>query len=141
MSLLCYQSAPSTFAPGAPLVCARVSGQDRACAEQAQLREILVWAVAAAFAVDVGEIKARTRRHARAAFARQAAMYLAHVGFGLSYSEVGRLFGRDRTTAAYACRRVEDRRDDPLIDAVLGSFEAACYRLCERARRPDRGRS
>jgi chromosomal replication initiation ATPase DnaA len=94
---------------------------------------MLIWSVGAAFAVRIGEIKARTRRRARAAFARQVGMYLAHIGFGLTYSEVGRLFGRDRTTAAHACRLVEDRRDDPLIDSMLGALEAACYRLRERA--------
>jgi Bacterial dnaA protein helix-turn-helix len=141
MSLLCCQSAPAIPAACAPLISPPEPGQNHASAEQAQLGEILVWAVAATFAVRIGEIKARTRRHARAAFARQAAMYLAHVGLGLTYSEVGRLFGRDRTTAAYACQRVEDRRDDPLTDAVLGSLEVACYRLCERMRRLERGRS
>ena len=69
------------------------------------------------------------------AFARQSAMYLAHVSFGLSYAEVGRAFGRDRTTAAYACRLIEDRRDDPAIDAVLGSLENACGAL---RRHPER---
>ena len=50
-------------------------------------------------------------------------MYLAHVGCGLTYSEVGRLFGRDRTTASYACRLIEDRRDDPDFDASLDLLE------------------
>ena len=57
-------------------------------------------ATAAAFAVPVGELIATSRRSAYVAFARQSAMYLAHVTFGLSYTEVGRAFGRDRTTAA-----------------------------------------
>ena len=67
-----------------------------------------------------------------AAFARQSAMYLAHVSFGLSFSEIGRAFGRDRTTAAHACRLIEDRRDDPAVDAVLGQLESACCALRRR---------
>jgi hypothetical protein len=59
-------------------------------------------------------------------------MYLAHVSFGLNYSEVGRAFGRDRTTAAHACQLIEDRRDDPAVDAVLGSLENACGTLRRR---------
>jgi len=80
-------------------------------------------AVAAAFIVPIGELRATTRRRKRIAFARQSAMYLAHVAFGLSYTDVGRAFRRDRTTAAHACRIVEDRRVDPGIDARLASLE------------------
>jgi chromosomal replication initiation ATPase DnaA len=56
-------------------------------------------------------------------------MYLAHVAFGLSLSEVGRAFGRDRTTAAHACRLIEERRDDPEVDAILSPLEGACIAL------------
>ncbi len=78
--------------------------------------------------IDVFEIRAtdlrgRGRGPARVAFARQCAMYVAHVTFGRSYSEAGRLFGRDRTTAAHACRIVEDRRDDPDTDAIVRLIE------------------
>ncbi|MBN8934808.1 MAG: DNA replication initiation protein [Rhizobiales bacterium] len=82
-----------------------------------------------AFAVPVGELTATSRRPPSVAFARQSAMYLAHITLGLSYSEIGRAFGRDRTTAAHACRLVEERRDDPAIDAMLASLESACSTL------------
>jgi hypothetical protein len=97
-----------------------------------RLCHLIALATAAAFAVPVGEVAATTRRTHYVAFARQSAMYVAHVAFGLSYSEVGRAFGRDRTTAAYACRLIEDRRDDPAVDAVLASLESACRALCLR---------
>jgi hypothetical protein len=32
---------------------------------------------------------------------------------------VGAHFGRDRTTVAHACGRVEDRRDDLMVDTAL----------------------
>jgi chromosomal replication initiation ATPase DnaA len=82
--------------------------------------------VAATFAVPLAALRGQSRGCARAAFARQSAMYLAHVVFGLTCADVGRLFGRDRTTAAHACRVIEDRREDPFFDAVLTALEASC---------------
>ena len=101
-----------------------------------RLCDLVALATASAFALPVGELTAQSRRAPYVAFARQSAMYLAHVSFGLSYSEVGRAFGRDRTTAAHACRLIEDRRDDPAIDAVLGSLEGACGALRRRLSAP-----
>ncbi|HEX5509081.1 MAG TPA: helix-turn-helix domain-containing protein, partial [Pseudolabrys sp.] len=63
------------------------------------------------------------------AFARQIAMYLTHIVLGQNYSDVGRLFGRDRTTAKHACYLIEERRDDPATDALLQSLEDACAEL------------
>ncbi|HHK74755.1 MAG TPA: chromosomal replication initiator DnaA [Rhizobiales bacterium] len=88
--------------------------------------------VSSAFHVPEHELRARTRRKAHTAFARQVAMYLAHVGCGMTYSEVGRLFGRDRTTAAHACRLIEDRRDDPGLDLSLDHLEQAVRHWADR---------
>jgi hypothetical protein len=101
-----------------------------------RLCEVASIAAAAAFAVPVGELRATTRRSSYVAFARQSAMYLSHVAFGVTLSEVGRAFGRDRTTAAHACRLIEDRRDDPAVNAVLGSLENACCALRRRLSAP-----
>lgn len=86
-------------------------------------------AVAVAFQVPLPELRAPTRRTAPVAFARQVAMYLAHVACGITLTEVGILFGRDRTTVAYACRVVEDHRDDFLFDASLDHLESAIIKL------------
>ncbi len=51
--------------------------------------------------------------------ARQVAMYLAHVCCRMSLTEVGTMFGRDRTTVAHACLKVECRRDEPNFDRAL----------------------
>ena len=83
-------------------------------------------ATSAAFAVPLADLTASSRGESRVAFARQCAMYLAHVTFGLSYSGIGDAFGRDRTTAAHACRIVEDRRDDPAIDDLMDALETVC---------------
>lgn len=94
--------------------------------------EIVAAAVAAAFMLPIAELRTPERRSARAAFARQAAMYLGHVAFELTYTDVGRAFGRDRTTAAHACRIVEDRRTDPDLDRQLASLEHLLRRACGR---------
>jgi chromosomal replication initiation ATPase DnaA len=90
--------------------------------------DVINAAVAAAFVVPVAELRAPTRRRASIALARQSAMYLAHVAFGLTFTEVGRAFGRDRTTAAHACRRIEDRRREARLDAALAELEHALRR-------------
>ena len=92
-------------------------------------RGVVEQAVAVAFQVPLHELHARTRRKARIAFARQVAMYLTHVACGITLTEVGMLFGRDRTTVAYACRIVEDRRDDTVFDTSLDHLETAIVRL------------
>jgi chromosomal replication initiation ATPase DnaA len=94
-----------------------------------RLCDLAVVAASAAFGVPAAELIAGTRRSAGTALARQSAMYLAHVAFGLSYSEVGQAFGRDRTTAAHACRLIEQRREEAALDALLGSLESACARI------------
>src|SRR5882762_7675836 len=100
----------------------------RCCEPPRCAREIIHAAVAVAFTVPLGELRASTRRRASVALARQSAMYLAHVALGLSFSEVGRAFGRDRTTAAHACRRIEDRRADRELDRMLAELEHALRR-------------
>jgi chromosomal replication initiation ATPase DnaA len=88
-------------------------------------REVLEHAVAAAFGVSREDLMARTRREAPIAFARQVAMYLAHVGYSLTFTQIGELFRRDRTTVAHACSLVEDMRDDAALDFTLNALEAA----------------
>lgn len=81
--------------------------------------------VTAAFALRPDAIRGQRRGRAATAFARQVAMYLAHTRLGLSFTEAGAYFGRDRTTAAHACRTVEDKREDPRVDAILDFLERA----------------
>src|SRR5262245_8554051 len=101
-----------------------------------RLCDLTVIATAATFALPVAELIATTRRSPDAAFARQSAMYIAHVAFGLSFTEIGRGFRRDRRTAARACGAIEDHRDDPALDTVLGSLEHACGALRRRLAAP-----
>lgn len=98
---------------------------------KSQLRQVIDPAVAAVFEVDVHDLRASTRGSPRAAFARQVAMYLAHVVCGLSLTEVGSLFARDRTTVSHACSVVEDRRDDPELDGRVEHLGRAVASLID----------
>ncbi|MEM8878378.1 MAG: helix-turn-helix domain-containing protein [Pseudomonadota bacterium] len=53
------------------------------------------------------------------AFARHVAMYIAHVELALPMQRVGEGFGRDRTTVAHACRRIEESREAVEIDRMI----------------------
>jgi len=86
-------------------------------------RELILNTVTTVFGVESELILLRTRGKASAALARQVAMYLAHVGFELSLTAVGRMFERDRTTVAHACRRIEDAREQPEFDRAVGMME------------------
>ena len=68
-------------------------------------------------------ILARGRGSHEVCRARQVAMYLAHVGFGMSLARVAIAFGRDRSTVAHGCHLIEDRRDDPGFDAFMDQLE------------------
>jgi chromosomal replication initiation ATPase DnaA len=84
----------------------------------------LFQAIEAALSVRRAELCARTRGRHDIALARQTGMYLARIALGMTLADAGLLFGRDRTTAAHACRLVEDLRDDPRFDAMLDLMEA-----------------
>lgn len=103
--------------------------------DEERTRSFLEAAVARAFDLPAGELGRPTRRGADVAFARQVAMYVAHVDLGLSLTAAGKLFGRDRTTAAHACQVVEDRRDEAGVEAVLAGIETAAE-AWRRLRRP-----
>jgi chromosomal replication initiation ATPase DnaA len=95
-------------------------GRSEACG--ARRVEIIV---ASAFALGAGAIRDARRGCATVAFARQVAIYLSHTRLGLSYTEAGAYFGRDRTTVAHACRTVEEKREDPAVDAAIDFLERA----------------
>lgn len=95
-------------------------------------REAIEIAVAQVFGIAGSDLRRSTRGRAKVALARQVAMYLAHVGCGLSLTQTGQLFERDRTTVAHACGVIEDRRDDPIFDRVLDLLEWAVPALAER---------
>jgi chromosomal replication initiation ATPase DnaA len=93
--------------------------KDRACAELAMSL--------AGYSVGVAEadLRSQTRRGGDVAFARQVAMYLAHVALEMSLARVAVAFRRDRSTVAHACHVMEDRRDDARFDMWMAALEEA----------------
>jgi chromosomal replication initiation ATPase DnaA len=79
-------------------------------------------AVSVMLQVPLRDIMSRSRA-ARISRARQIAMYVSNVVFGVGMTECARAFGRDRSTVSYACHRVEDERDDPTLDGRLDALE------------------
>lgn len=116
--------------PGHRLVQAPEPGETAA-----SLGLLLEQTVARVFDVELDLMRLPNRGRARVAIARQVAMYLAHVTFGLSLTEAGDLFGRDRTTASHACQVVEERREDPEFDRALDLLENVARVLIGNPRR------
>lgn len=79
----------------------------------------------------VDELLLATRGLSSVARARQVAMYLAHTSCGLSLSEVGKMFSRDKSTVAHAVHQIEDLRDDNEFDDWLGDLETALQTVTE----------
>lgn len=102
--------------------------------------ELIEQVVLRTFELPVRSLLSPRRGRANIAFARQVAIYIAHVHLGMTLTRAASLFGRDRTTAAYACRIVEDRRDQRLIDRKIESIEQALSRCCVVAARDIRAR-
>jgi chromosomal replication initiation ATPase DnaA len=75
------------------------------------------------YGVEVNEMRGATRGNPRAALARQIAMYLSHIVFRMSVTQIGEAFGRNRSTACYAVHHIEDMRDDPDVDRILRQLE------------------
>ncbi len=84
----------------------------------------LTQAVAGERHVSMTALLRRSRGSGASAAARQLAIYLAHVVLQRPQDVVAELFARDRTTVAHACRAVEDRRDDPELEAEIARIEA-----------------
>ena len=93
--------------------------------DSANLCRLSAAAAAAAFRVPFAALFAVNRCRRPIARARQAAIYLAHVGFGLSYLQAGQGFARDRTTVSHACALIEDAREQRRLDLSLTWLEAA----------------
>ncbi len=79
--------------------------------------------VAASLRLPVARLHANSRCSAPVAFARQVAMYISHVSLKQPVPDIGKHFGRDRTTVTHACEVIEDRREDPDVDRLLTSIE------------------
>lgn len=88
-----------------------------------ELCEGMIDITAALFNVSSKEIRKPGRSSLGVSRVRQVAMYVAHVILRLNMTDIGRAFGRDRTTVLYACHLVEDLRDDTDFDRIITMTE------------------
>lgn len=65
----------------------------------------------------------RYRGSEQVSLCRQVIFYLLHVECGFTLTAIAKRYGRDRTTASYACRKVEDRRENIVFDNLLNAME------------------
>lgn len=87
--------------------------------------EFILNLVAQEFGVPREEVFQKTRGVQAISWARHVAIYLCRVAEPeITLTDVGKLFGRDRSTIAYALARVEDQRDLPDFDDLLRQMEA-----------------
>jgi hypothetical protein len=99
---------------------------------QRQARLAINLAISRVFGIDEGILLRKKRDVRQVSSARQVAMYLAHVCCGLTLTKVGEMYGRDRTTVAHGCLRVETWRDEPAFDRALDLIDWALPTLVTR---------
>jgi len=85
--------------------------------------ELALSLVATSTGVPIVKIRSQERLSGPEGRARRLAIYLAYVTFGWNMERVGHAFGLNRTTAAKACRWVEDARDSKPLDELLDRLE------------------
>lgn len=119
-----------------PLLEMERSGSKRRDERKLELCECMIDVAAAIFNVSGKDIRRSGRMNMSVTRVRQIAMYVAHVVLGLSMSDIGRGFGRDRTTVMHACHLIEDMRDDSEFDRIVVMVECvalAAFRSREGA--------
>jgi chromosomal replication initiation ATPase DnaA len=88
-----------------------------------ELCECMMDITAALFGVSSKELRRPGRTSQEVARVRQIAMYVTHVVLRVSMRDVGRGFGRDRTTVVHACHLIEDMREDADFDRIVSMVE------------------
>lgn len=90
------------------------------------------------FNISGCDLRSNSRCEQAVARVRQIGMYVVHVTLGMSMTEVGRVFGRDRSTVAHACHLIEDMREDADFDRIVHMVETvirAAFAQSGRVRR------
>jgi len=86
---------------------------------------------AMAYGVPLCAVLSAPRGDAKAANARQMAMYLGHVRLHFSARRVGIAFGRTHAAVLKACRRIEESRENPAFDQTVEWLETLLTRATE----------
>lgn len=80
--------------------------------------------LSAFFNINGRELRSHSRCERPVARVRQIGMYVAHVTLALTMAEVGRAFGRDRSTVNHACHLIEDMREEREFDRIIQTLES-----------------
>jgi hypothetical protein len=54
---------------------------------------------------------------------RQVVIYVLNVSFGIPMRQLAKMFNLNRSTIAYTCQTIEDRRDNPSYDRFVSAVE------------------
>ncbi|MCP5411529.1 MAG: chromosomal replication initiator DnaA [Alphaproteobacteria bacterium] len=103
--------------------------QDPAVFLTTQRASLARFMVAQMYGVPVDELRKPTRGRPHVARARQIAIHLARLVFGMSHKQLAREFGRDRSTIHHACYLIAQMREDSgEFDATLRWMEGLLRR-------------
>ena len=91
----------------------------KASADDRRWARLAVLLTAAATGVAPALLLSKARLDLQGCRARWLTLYLSHDAYGWTVERVGGVFGLSRSAVVNACRWVEDRRDDPALDALL----------------------
>lgn len=100
-----------------------VRPEERRAERSIELCEGMIDVASAFFNVPSKEVRRPGRNGMAIARVRQIAMYVSHVVLRITMNEIGRGFGRDRTTVLHACHLIEDMRDDADFDGIVATLE------------------
>lgn len=88
-----------------------------------ELCEAMIDIAAALFNVSGKDLRKPGRSSLGVSRVRQVAMYVCHVVLRLNMTDIGKAFGRDRTTVVHACHLIEDLRDDRDFERIITTTE------------------
>lgn len=81
--------------------------------------------VASAYRTRTEFLLASARGSKHLSDARHVTNYLAHIVYGMNFTDISQMAARDRTSIAHGCNRVEDLRDTSEHDRALYFAELA----------------
>lgn len=93
------------------------------------LARVIVVITALAFKLRYKDVLDQSVRGEHTIFLRQLSMYLLNTSFNFNKSRIGRIFKKDRTTVAYACQQIEDKRDSAKFNDQLDKLEDTLHAL------------
>jgi len=90
----------------------------------AVLAKMIIANVALDFGVNNIRVFSNEKIPAHLCYIRQSAIYLMHIVCQYSYARVGTAFNLHASTIAYACKTIENFRDDQVFDGKLVHLES-----------------